>query len=157
MNCREAQKHLADYAAGFLQGALWQRMQEHVAECEDCRLHVQELRTLDRLVAADRVEAGEALVQGVMVRVRAAQVRQRHYWLYLLEGAGPIVAAAGLLPVAILVLWRLLEGWVEGVTLPELDLSLLAQPEMGTGILLGMAVVMMASVWLSYRLAEALT
>ncbi|MFQ6130633.1 MAG: anti-sigma factor family protein [Armatimonadota bacterium] len=157
MNCQQVREQLADYSAGFVQGDRRQRVKAHLSECEMCRERLAEYRELDRLLGNDRLEAGEALVQGVMARVRAEPAPVRRPWLDRLESLGPALAWASVVSCAMLVLYAHLVEWLELVGPLTIDWSFLAQPTAAMLFVAGAVLVAGAVTLAANRLAEALT
>ena len=94
MNCRHAQKLLPDYAANFLEGEARQRLQQHFDTCDTCREKLGQLVSLDRLLTADQVQAGEGLVVQVMDRVCEVDFLRRRWRRDLWDGVGFTLTAA---------------------------------------------------------------
>jgi anti-sigma factor RsiW len=66
LTCRELVDLVTDYFEGALPVAERARFDAHLADCEGCRLHLDQLRTTIRLVQssdelAGRLEVGELL------------------------------------------------------------------------------------------------
>jgi anti-sigma factor RsiW len=155
MNCERVRSQLADYSAGFAQGAERLRMAEHLSACAACRERLDEFRALDSLFAEDRVVADEQLVRGVMVEVAALGKPQRPVWLVTLEQLGPLVHAGALLPLLAMVVLGVVQWSASSEAAVFLPLTPHASPiAMGLGIVLcGLAATAMA--WFTWRAAEA--
>jgi len=140
MKCHQVQEALAGYSAGFVQGEERQRLQAHLAQCPACRERLEQFRALDGLLVADRPRAGEDFVRGVMSRVRAEVLPRGLWWRMMLEGVGPLVAAAAVLPLVCMVAYQVLAQHLQAVGSWDAGL-LLAQPVTGAAMLLGMVAV----------------
>lgn len=155
MNCTEAKGNLADYSAGFLNEVQREQIQQHVASCAACRAHLAQLRKLDGLLAGDREVAGESLVRSVMAHVQAEPLRRMPTWVALLQDAGPLLAATGLLPVIFLAVWQYLGEHAAAAELPDLGSVLSAHPET-VALLVPLALTAAGISWVMVRLGEAL-
>jgi len=155
MNCRQIRAQLADHSAGLPAGGDRERVEAHLTTCASCREHLDELRALDRLMAGDRVTASETLVTRVMDRVPPAAEWPGPVWPYVLDTAGPLLAALALLPA---LLWLALQ---RGMTwLPALHplgpAYWLGHPPAAAALTLGLAAIAATVLWLSKRWAESL-
>ncbi len=157
MNCRQAQKQLADYSAGFTRGKRHKRLQVHLAACPACREHLAELRALDHLLAGESVNADEALVQRIMAQVQDAEILHRWRRRWLLDSLGPIAAAVSLGAAMIVIAQPHAAEWTAALSTWQLDGELLAQPEWALGAVVGLPLVAGGVAWLTNWLAEALT
>jgi hypothetical protein len=119
MNCAHVRSRLADYSAGLVQGDQRVTIRDHIAGCAGCAAELAEFRTLDGLLARERVTADEALVQSVMAHVRALPPVRRPTWITMLDGVGPLAAMAVAAPVLALLLLQLLSTGA----LPEIEIA----------------------------------
>ncbi len=157
MNCRQAQKQLADYSAGFIEGARRERLQAHLAACPACREVLAQLHTLDQLVAGEPLSADEALVHRIMAQVQDADILRRWRRRWLLDSLGPIAAALSLGAAMILIVQPYATEWTVALSTWQLDWELLAQPQWALGAVVGLPLVAGGVAWLTNWLAEALT
>jgi len=157
VNCRQAQKQLADYSAGFTQGKRRERLQAHLAVCQPCRERVAQLRALDQLLAGESLSADEALVHRIMAQVQDAEILRRWRRRWLLDSLGPIAAAVSLGAAMIVIAQPYAAEWTTALSTWQLDWELLAQPEWALGAVVGLPLVAGGVAWLTTWLAEALT
>jgi len=157
VNCQQAQEQLADYSAGFIEGAHRERLQAHLAACPACREPLAQLRTLDQLVAGESLSADEALVHRIMAQVQEAEILRRWRRRWLLDSLGPIAAALSLGAAMILIVQPYAAEWTAALSTWQLDWELLAQPQWALGALVGLPLVAGGVAWLTNWLAEALT
>jgi len=157
VNCRQAQKQLADYSAGFIEGARRERLQAHLAVCQPCRERVAQLRALDQLLAGESLSADEALVHRIMAQVQDAEILRRWRRRWLLDSLGPIAAAVSLGAAMIVIAQPYAAEWTAALSTWQLDGELLAQPEWALGAVVGLPLVAGGVAWLTTWLAEALT
>jgi hypothetical protein len=70
MTCNVVKRRLSEWIDGDLEPAAAQRVQGHVASCEDCARRADELRTVSRLLAGlPRLECREPIAARVLDRV----------------------------------------------------------------------------------------
>ena len=157
MNCRQAQKLLPDYSAGFVEGERRQRLQAHLDACEACGQHLAQLQSLDQLLTADRLAANEALAQGVMAHINEAEILRKWRRRHVLDGLGPTMAALSLGAAATVVMHQHVGQWAAALSTWEVDWELLAQPQCALALAVGLPVVAGLVAWLTNWLAEELT
>ena len=157
MNCRQAQKRLADYSAGFSQGKRREGLQAHLAVCQACREHLAQLRALDQLLAGESLSADEALVHRIMVQVQEADILRKWRRRWLLDSLGPIATAVSLGAAMILIVQPYAAEWTAALSTWQLDWELLAQPQWALGAVVGLPLVAGGVAWLTNWLSEALT
>ena len=157
MNCRQVQKLLSGYSAGLVEGKRRQALQAHVASCAACRQHLAQLRALDQLLAADRLEVDGELVRRIMAQVSEAEILRKWRGRQLLDGLGPLAAALSLGLVATVVLHQHAAEWAETLSMWKVDWDLLAQPQWAVAAVVGLPVVAGLVAWVTNWVAEELT
>lgn len=81
MNCRELAEFLSDYVDGELPADVRARFDEHLGECETCRVYLATFRQTLQLAreahgaddAPTATEMPEALVRAILAASRAAE------------------------------------------------------------------------------------
>jgi predicted anti-sigma-YlaC factor YlaD len=154
MNCRQVEKRLPDYSAGFMRADLGQRVEAHLARCEDCRERLDEFRRLDQLATADWLTADERVVREIMVRKELAKAWRQWRRRFALETVWQVLVLTPLLVgVVIMVTQPWVRAWLHSLSSWQPNWGLPAQPVP----LVALAFVGGLVAWLANWLSEVAT
>jgi anti-sigma factor RsiW len=76
MNCERVRELLSDYSLGLVSPRDRDDLQAHLSGCEECSRQLGQIRAMDGMLASERLEAPEAMVQRVMAQARAEGLRR---------------------------------------------------------------------------------
>ncbi len=130
-------------------------LQAHLSGCEACSRQLGQLRALDGLLASERLEAPEALVQRVMAQARAEGLGSAPRWVQLADGIAPLLSYTAVAAMACAVAWRVAAQWTQAPPSFVAHLTRLPASEVTALAVLALGGAAAVVSWLASQGAEA--
>ncbi|HOJ30551.1 MAG TPA: zf-HC2 domain-containing protein [bacterium] len=84
MNCKQVQQILSDYLEGFVSDLQKKEIEQHLQQCEQCQIELDELKkTVELLKNLPAPPVSEKLVESVMEKISTTGIRKRKFTLLL--------------------------------------------------------------------------
>jgi len=154
MNCRQAQKRLADYTAGFTGPEQSRRLEAHLSQCEPCRERLAQFVKLDRLSASGQRIAADLLVRRVMARTEGMDLWRQWRRRFLFESIAQGLLLACALVAALTIARPWIATWIDLASSWKINWALQAQSLPAATLVLAVGVAAGLLAWVSYVLAE---